>query len=141
MTAIHRLVKRGIWRLRHTARRCHFNLAGLGPALSETLLMKERERLVVIDDYFPRLDTGFRIAEFNSILKHFDNAVIYSTNDDRRVFSQYAAVYPQFARRVRRFNGLVGVRGSAVYIVFLSNTFTHLKRLEAAHLPFVFELY
>ena len=109
--------------------------------LAENVVTRNHERLIIIDDFFPSLATTFRIAEINAILEHFETAMVYSTCPDRRVFSRYAACYPQLAGRVRRFHPLRCLEGSAAYVVFLNNIFGYVEFLEKARLPFVFELY
>jgi glycosyltransferase involved in cell wall biosynthesis len=109
--------------------------------VAENLVTLDKERLIIIDDFFPSLATAFRVAEINSILTHFGTAVVYSTCPDGRVFREYAASYPQFAKRVRRFHPSRRLKGSAAYVIFLNNIFGCLDYLERAQLPFVFELY
>ena len=109
--------------------------------MAEDLVTLEKERLIIMDDFFPSLATAFRVAEINGILSHFGTAVVYSTLADGRAFREYAASYPQFAKRVRRFHPLRRLKGSAAYVIFLNNIFGYLDYLEKAQLPFVFELY
>lgn len=132
--------KRAIFQLRHTASRC-LTAAVCVPVILENLVRKDRDGLIIIDDYFPTLATAFRIAEINYILNHFHSANVYSARTGLPAFREYSASYPQFARRVRRFHPLLNLRGSAAYIIFLHNIFRHLKYLERARLPFAFELY
>jgi glycosyltransferase involved in cell wall biosynthesis len=87
------------------------------------------------------LTTAFRVAEINSILKRFETALVYSTFPDRDVFQRYAAAYPQFGTRVRRFHPLRRLKGSAAYVIFLNNIYGYVEYLEEAGLPFAFELY
>jgi glycosyltransferase involved in cell wall biosynthesis len=108
---------------------------------AESLLAGDRERLLVVDDFFPCLATAFRVAEFNSILERFKTAVVYSAWPERRAFSEYRAHYPQFAGRVRSFHSARQLKGAAAYVVFLNNIYRFLDNLELARLPFVVELY
>ena len=112
-----------------------------GQVVAENLVGRRNNGLIIIDDFFPCFATSFRIAEINSILGHFNTAMVYSTWHDRRAFSRYAASYPQFASRVRRFHPSRLLKGSAAYVIFLNNIFSCVEYLEKAHLPFVFELY
>jgi glycosyltransferase involved in cell wall biosynthesis len=108
---------------------------------TENVLTFRNQGLVIIDDYFPRLVTAFRVAEFNSIFDHFDHAVLYSACADRISFSSYAKCYPEFANRVFKFHPVRHLKGSGAYLVFLNNTVEYLEYLERYRLPFVFELY
>jgi glycosyltransferase involved in cell wall biosynthesis len=137
MTEIIRLIKRGMRRARGY---CGSALEHVS-LIAENLLTRGNDRLIVIDDLFPSLATAFRIAEINSILSHFDTAVVYSTWPDRPGFCRYATCYPQFASRVHRFHPLRRLQGSAAYVIFLNNIFAYVEYLEKARLPFVFELY
>lgn len=130
-----------LWRLRNAGSNFHFELLGLSSALVERLFPPAPDRLIVIDDVFPQLTTGFRVAEFNAILNQFDNATVYTTNRRRSVYSRYSAAYPGLGRRVRRFHSLLPLRGSAAYLVFVNNAFSHVEALETANVPIVFELY
>jgi glycosyltransferase involved in cell wall biosynthesis len=107
----------------------------------ENLVSRRNNRLIIIDDFFPCLNTAFRIAEINSILEHFNTAVVYSTWHDRGAFSEYAACYPQFAKRVCRFHPLRLLKGSTAYVIFLNNIFAYVEHFEKMGLPFTFELY
>jgi glycosyltransferase involved in cell wall biosynthesis len=108
---------------------------------AENALSRRNQGLVIIDDYFPSLATAFRVAEFNSIFDHFQDAVLYSTSSDRASFAEYAACYPKFTNCVRKFHTSRRLKGSGAYLVFLNNIFGHLENLERYRLPFVFELY
>jgi glycosyltransferase involved in cell wall biosynthesis len=108
---------------------------------AENVLPLRNQGLVIIDDYFPSLATAFRVAEFNSIFDHFDDAVLYSTSVDRASFSGYAKFYPTLAKRVHKFHPVRHLKGSGAYAVFLNNIVGYLEYLEKYRLPFVFELY
>jgi glycosyltransferase involved in cell wall biosynthesis len=140
MAKISRLARGGIRRLRNVAGYCRTALVRASVVV-ENLVTSRCNRLIIIDDFFPSLATPFRVAEINSILSHFESAIVYSASPDRGAFSQYAACYPQFANRVRRFHPLRSLKGSAAYLIFLNNIFRYLEYVENAHLPFVLELY
>jgi glycosyltransferase involved in cell wall biosynthesis len=125
---------------RGAARICRLALE-TASVVMENLVTRKTDRLIIIDDFFPSLASPFRIAEINSILSHFKTAIVYSATRDTGVFSQYAASYPQFAKRVRKFHPLRNLKGRAAYTIFLNNIFQYLEHLEKARLPFVLELY
>ncbi len=137
---IPRLVKGGLRRLRRMP--AYWSRAfERALVVAENLVTRDTERLIIIDEVFPCLSTAFRVAEFNSILKSFSSAVVYSTWPDRSAFTEYRAWHPQFANRVRRFHPIRQLKGAAAYVVFLNNIFGFLEYLEGSRLPFAFELY
>ena len=140
MNKIARLAERGFRRLREMPAYCSraFDDASV---VVENFVAQDAERLIIIDDVFPCIATGFRVAEFNSILRCFKSAVVYSSWPDQRAFSEYRACHRQFANRVRRFHPLRQLKGTAAYVVFLNNIYRFVENLERARLPFVFELY
>lgn len=140
MTEILRLIRGSIRRLRR-APSYGRSVLEHASVVAENAVTRNRERLIIIDDFFPSLATAFRVAEINAILEHFKTAVVYSKCPDGNVFSQYAACYPHLADRVHRFHPSRRLEGSAAYVIFLNNIFGHVEFIEKARLPFVFELY
>jgi glycosyltransferase involved in cell wall biosynthesis len=128
------------WHVRHIASQCLSKIEGYSNAL-ENALPRNRNRLIILDEVFPSLTTGFRVAEFNSILRYFPDSTVYSTLSSRGEFRAYAQMHPALSNRVRRFSRNLAVRGAAAYVVFLNNTYNFIEPLEAAGLPFAFELY
>lgn len=98
--------------------------------------------LIILDDYFPNLLTGFRIAEFNEYLERFPTCHVY-TSDPKFAANQpeYAQRFPHLAPRVLPWSRYGYLRGRLAYGVFLRNTFEFLPAVEAHRLPFVFTLY
>lgn len=98
--------------------------------------------LVILDDFFPNLLTGFRIAEFNAYLEAFENVRVLSTLDRfESEHDRYAARYPHFARQVERFSPIALGRPRLAHVVFLNNAATYLPLLEERGIPFVMTLY
>ena len=97
---------------------------------------------VILDDFFPNLLTGFRVAEFNAHLQTFEHLQIMSNLAD---FTEhrgpYAQLYPELAARVSRYvsERLAGVK--LAYITFLNNAHAYLDDLERYQVPFVLNLY
>jgi lipopolysaccharide transport system ATP-binding protein len=99
-------------------------------------------RLIVLDDYFPNIRSGFRVAEFNAYLQRYHDLRVYSANPDfANVHAEYARLYPHFGDRVLPYEGGALFDASLAYIVFLNNADAFLPSLEIAGLPFVFALY
>jgi len=103
---------------------------------------KPADELVVLDDFFPNLLTGFRVAEYNAYLGAFDNLrVLSALSGFATEHARYAARYPQFAPRVERFSQR-DLRGAKLaYINFLNNAALFLPHLERRGLAFALTLY
>jgi lipopolysaccharide transport system ATP-binding protein len=97
----------------------------------------------ILDDFFPNLRTGFRIAEYNALLERFARLSIHSTLPRFRWHhARYARWYPELAARVKSFSSLdASCRPSFAYVNFINNAFEFLPFLEQWKTPFVFTLY
>jgi lipopolysaccharide transport system ATP-binding protein len=99
-------------------------------------------RLVVLDDFFPNLLTGFRIAEYNAYLAHWPDAEVLSSQPHFAVcHQQYAERFPQWAGRVRPYSAGALAGATLAYMNFLNNAVQFLPALQARGLPFVLTLY
>lgn len=100
------------------------------------------KRIAILDDFFPNLTTGFRIAEFNYYLERYSNIVAYVHRYDNH-YPEYAATYPHLKDKVQSFYQFDGTGQSYAlyYTVFLSNAAHFMWAYELANTPFVFELY
>ncbi len=102
----------------------------------------DRDALVILDDLFPWLGTGFRVKEFNEYLQTFETSIVYSTNRRFcREMASYRQYFPEYADRIFRLHAKRGFDGRLAYIVFLHNAITFLPVIERLELPFVLELY
>ena len=98
--------------------------------------------ICVLDDFFPNLLTGFRVAEYNAYLAEFEHLQILSNYGHFAVHhAQYAAQYPQFAARVREFSPQALSGFGLAYLNFLNNAVMYLPYLTQAQLPFVMTLF
>lgn len=107
--------------------------------------------LRVIDNYFPHVFSGFRLAEFNAYLAALPHAEVHSTLEQGLIdgvhlrFSQckraYAARYPDLARRVKRYDERRLLYASGLYCVFLGNALEVSKVAERCDAGFAFTLY
>jgi glycosyltransferase involved in cell wall biosynthesis len=110
-----------------------------------------RRRLAILDDLFPLLISGFRLAEYNAYLAEFPGAQVYSTGSslpvvrDTRTFEQvreeYIAVFPDFAHRVHKLDDTTSLEADFAYTIFAHNIFHFLPLLERNKIPFAFTLY
>ncbi len=108
----------------------------------QNIFWNTHKRLVVLDDFFPTLLSGFRVAEYNAYLEIYPDLEVLSTvkNFSER-HAQYAELYPAYARRIRPFSPYKLRNCSVAYINFLNNAAHFLKYLECYQVPFVLTLY
>jgi len=112
---------------------------------------KSKDRLIILDDIFPSLLAAFRITEYNAYLETFESAEVHSTGSafflarETRSFPQvvaeYERYYPQFKKRVFKFNRWRNLQSRLMYTVFLNNAFYFADMIEKYNVPFVFTLY
>jgi lipopolysaccharide transport system ATP-binding protein len=97
---------------------------------------------LVLDDFFPNLLTGFRVAEYNAHLQAFPQlSVLSSLGDFAAQHARYAQRYPALASRVRPYApGWLAGAGLA-YLNFLNNAHQFLPALQQHRVPFVLTLY
>lgn len=99
-------------------------------------------RLVLLDDFFPNQLSTFRLVEFERYLEAFPNAVCHSTVAGFDLHhAAYAAARPELAERVHPFGGSLPAGAEVAFAVGLNTAFAFLETVEAAGVPFVFELY
>jgi lipopolysaccharide transport system ATP-binding protein len=104
--------------------------------------MKKKSNFVVLDDCFPNLATGFRVAEYNYYLDHFPDLKIYSTiSKFDRFYNEYINIYPEYKGRILKFDEALLDSCSFVYLNFLNNAFYFLPVLEKKLIPFLMTLY
>jgi glycosyltransferase involved in cell wall biosynthesis/predicted O-methyltransferase YrrM len=99
--------------------------------------------IVVLDDHFPDLSSGFRVGEFNALLEAFPElCVLSAARDFDASAARYFDAYPQFAGRVSRFWDQSPLREAKLaYVTFLNNAAVFLPYLEHFQLPFILQLY
>lgn len=99
-------------------------------------------KLVILDNYFPNLNCGFKINEYNYLLDHFKGSEVYSTWPDfDESLKKYLIKYPRFEGRVKKFTSKRLYFASLFFISFLHNTYDLLPFLEREQTPFIFSLY
>jgi hypothetical protein len=117
--------------------------AGATPTTATPAHAAERPaRLAVIDDFFPNLLTGFRVAEYNAYLEAFPDArVLSSATDFAARHAEYAQRHPQFAARVLPL-GAEALAGCELAMMnFVNNAERYLPALEPLRIPFALTLY
>ena len=75
------------------------------PALAAGPQGPGRRGGIVLDDYFPTKGTGFRIAEFDWMMRHGVVAEVMTTVDqlEPRV-AEYATLYPETCRQISAYD-------------------------------------
>lgn len=105
------------------------------------------KKIIIFDDYFPNVKTGFRVAEYNYYLNNYPNSIIYSFNPYFDYFyKEYINYYPQYKNRVLKFcddkNFDQNMESCTLcYTVFINNAFNYLPYFEKYNKPFIFTLY
>ena len=116
--------------------------------LSDMVEPQQQMRIVdqapwfILDDFFPNLLTGFRVAEFNAHLQAFPQMQIMSSLAEfTDHFSAYRALYPELEQRIGQYvpSRLQGAKFA--YITFLNNAHQYLDDLTCFEIPFVLNLY
>ncbi|MEO5533968.1 MAG: glycosyltransferase [Pseudolysinimonas sp.] len=97
--------------------------------------------VVVLDDYFPRLETGFRIAEFTWLLEHSVVDRVATTWPLEVPLPLYAELHPEVADRVLPYDPAILEDADLAVLVFLNNAILFLPDLEASGTPFIVTLY
>lgn len=99
-------------------------------------------RVVIVDDHFPTLSSGFRVSEFNELLSAgVVDEVLTTIGGFDDLLDAYRQRHPDLAASVREFSTEGLVDADLAYVMFLNNIAHHLDAFEAAGLPFVFTLY
>ena len=116
--------------------------------LSDMVEPQQKVRIVyrapwfILDDFFPNLLTGFRVAEFNAHLQTFPQMQIMSSLAEfTDHFSAYRALYPELAQRIGQYVPSRLQGATFAYITFLNNAHQYLGDLTRFEIPFVLNLY
>jgi hypothetical protein len=100
-----------------------------------------RSGVVILDDIFPNLGTGFRVAEFNWLMKRDAVSHVLTTQPLLEQLPAYRAQYPEFADRVRPYSREALQGASLAWMTFLNNAAYFLDDVNATGTPFVVTLY
>lgn len=111
--------------------------------------MNNEIKLAIIDDYFPNIKTGFRVAEFNWYMENINEVKIFSKNKDfNYLFDEYNFFFPQYKEKVEKIeieniDQIMKIsQYDIIYFVFLHNAYRGLKYINNyIKKPFIFTLY
>jgi lipopolysaccharide transport system ATP-binding protein len=99
-------------------------------------------RIIVLDDFFPDLSTGFRIAEFGWLLRRNIVDDVYTTASPfDELLSDFAGIEPSLASRVHAYEPMALRDADLASMVFLNNAVHYISDLEEHSVPFVVTLY
>lgn len=98
-------------------------------------------RVVALDDFFPQLSTGFRVAEFTWMLRHGLIDKVLTTQPLEPVLEAFGAAYPDVVDRVVAYRAESLAHADLAWIDFLNNATHFLPDLEQHGVPFVVTLY
>jgi lipopolysaccharide transport system ATP-binding protein len=98
--------------------------------------------VLVVDDWFPNLLTGFRVAEFVHYLRVFPGLRAASTCPiESGHYGRFGERYPDVASRVLPFNISLFEQTSLAWFVFLNNAYVWIDYMDNLEIPFAFTLY
>lgn len=105
-------------------------------------MSNRRTRTVILDDHFPTLSSGFRVAEFTELMRAgLVSEVLTTMGPFDEILKPFAKAYPEFAERVRRYSPQRLGQYERAYLLFLNNANYYLEAMEDADLPFVLTLF
>lgn len=101
-----------------------------------------QKKLVILDNIFPFLRSGFRVSEYNFYLNRYPNCEMYSDGYAKYI-NDYSKVYPQYLEKIKPISLFDNARRdiSLIYTVFINGVMYYFKYIEATQTPFVFTLY
>lgn len=108
--------------------------------------------VLILDDMYPYVLSGFRCAEYNSYLDYFDNSMVLTSglaisifeNEKRQlpeIIKEHFEKYPNHKRKIKILDLNQKINAGVAIICFLNNTYNYLNILEKNKIPFVFTLY
>ena len=106
--------------------------------------------IAIIDDVAPHPLSAFRMQEFLTYLKVFQNSAIYCSGLSIRLLGEkpleellddFLRKYPEFAGQIELTKSDTVIHAKLVYMTFLGNTYVNIDRIEKTGTPFVFCLY
>ncbi|MCZ2822353.1 glycosyltransferase [Modestobacter sp. VKM Ac-2977] len=96
----------------------------------------------MLDDYFPTTGTGFRIAEFDWMMRHgIVSEVMTTATPLDHLRAEYSATHPNTAEQISAYDAERLSSFECASLLFLNNAAYFLPDLEKHSLPFVLTLY
>jgi glycosyltransferase involved in cell wall biosynthesis len=113
--------------------------------------MMPKYDLVILDDAFPHPLSAFRLQEYSSYLKHFEQIKVYSTAEAfsffgkdksfQQVLEEFEHSNPRFKKKTERYDPGRPLNAQLVYMIFLGNAYVFLEKIEREKVPFAFTMY
>jgi glycosyltransferase involved in cell wall biosynthesis/predicted O-methyltransferase YrrM len=106
--------------------------------------------IAITDDIFPHPLSAFRLQEFISYLKEFENIRIYSSGLSAHVLGSKTLVelivdfkrkFPEYSEKIKVLTPDLVLNAKLLYTVFLGNIHFNIEQIERSKIPFVFTLY
>jgi hypothetical protein len=100
------------------------------------------KKLIMLDDSFPDMHVGYRVAEFNHYLKFFPNSEVHTVCPDyEKALQLYEKHYPELVNRIHKFSSRHPLFPSLFYVVFLTKAYAFLPYIERERKPFILNMY
>lgn len=101
----------------------------------------KKGKLVIFDNYYPNILTGFRQAEFNYYLDKLETEIFSCHPDFEQHWQNFSKYYPEYKHKVKAFDPDSLYQSNLIYTVFLENAYKFLPYIEREGAPFIFTLY
>lgn len=100
------------------------------------------KKLIMLDDSFPDMHVGYRVAEFNHYLSVFPSSEVHTVCPSyEKAIEQYSKYYPSFVDRIHQFSSRRPLFPSLFYVVFLTKAYAFLPYIERERKPFILNMY
>ncbi len=104
--------------------------------------MKKKYDFIILDDLFPNLFSGFKIAEYNYYLSHIKSSIAVSEVPDyENLRSEYLKIYPGNADRIVAGSERNKFSAKLYYSVFINTAIRFFPFIQQQNKPFIFTLY
>jgi glycosyltransferase involved in cell wall biosynthesis len=105
-------------------------------------LLKKNYGLIILDDMFPNLLLGFKVAEYNYYLEHFKSSLVLSDDPDyNNTLKDYLHLYPENSERIVPYAEHNKFSAKLYYSVFLNTIWRFFPLIQKQNKPFIFTLY
>lgn len=106
-----------------------------------------QDKLVILDDIYPDIKSGWRVAEYSAILERFEMAEIQTYRDCSdtefaELAKEYSSYFPGHVNRIVRVARPFDLSQAAFcYTLFVNGAYTCIDDIEQFEVPFAFVLY